>query len=236
MLKTAVVNLGCPKNEVDAERLVYLLDDAGFELVDDPAAARIIIVNTCAFIQPAVEEAIETILELARYKQDGSCRILAVSGCLPQRYGAELTAEIPEIDFLFGVADWCRIPQVLQQASGPEKIDARLHIGPLDYRECQNLPQAVTPPGAFAYLKISEGCDNRCTYCMIPAIKGRQQSVPLGMLLEQARRLAAGGVRELNIVAQDITAYGRDLPTDNGTLTDLLEKLCHISELDRIRL
>ncbi len=236
MLKTVVVNLGCPKNEVDAERLVYLLDNSGFELVDDPAAARIIIVNTCAFIQPAVEEAIETILELARYKQDGDCQILAVSGCLPQRYGAELAAEIPEIDLLFGVADWCRIANILQQAADSDGIATRLHIGPPDYRDCQNLPQAVTPPGAYAYLKIAEGCDNRCSYCMIPAIKGRQQSVPREQLLAQARRLNAGGVRELNLVAQDITAYGRDLPAGNGDLCDLLDGLCRISGLARLRL
>ncbi len=235
MLNTAIVNLGCPKNEVDAEKLAFLLTRERFSLVE-PETAEIIIVNTCGFIQPAVEEAIETILEMAEFKQN-RCRCLVVSGCLPQRFGSELIGEISEIDLLFGVADWDRIPAAISDfLARPEQQAFVNRIGPRDYARCQALPQLVTPPAASAYLKIAEGCDNRCTYCMIPAIKGRQQSVPPKILLEQARRLAGeNGIRELNLVAQDITAYGSDLDADVD-LCDLLERLCEIPELGRLRL
>ena len=235
MLNTAIVNLGCPKNEVDAEKLAFLLTRERFSLVE-PETAEIIIVNTCGFIQPAVEEAIETILEMAEFKQN-RCRCLVVSGCLPQRFGSELIGEIPEIDLLFGVADWDRIPSSISDfLARPEQQAFVNRIGPRDYARCQALPQLVTPPAASAYLKIAEGCDNRCTYCMIPTIKGRQQSVPPKILLEQARCLAGeNGIRELNLVAQDITAYGSDLDADVD-LCDLLERLCEIPELGRLRL
>jgi ribosomal protein S12 methylthiotransferase len=234
ILKTAIVNLGCPKNEVDAEKLAYLLDQEGFRLVE-PAAAEIIIVNTCAFIQPAVEEAIETILELGEYKHR-ACRLLAVCGCLPQRYGAELLEEIPEIDLLFGVADWDRIPAALRNSPPSPAVPAtRNHIGPRNYQRTQDLLQLLPPPGVYAYLKIAEGCDNHCRYCTIPAIKGRQQSVPQPLLLRQAKALVAGGAKEIDLVAQDLTAYGRDFGKSDG-LCGLLEELTAISGLLRLRL
>jgi ribosomal protein S12 methylthiotransferase len=236
MLKAAVVNLGCPKNEVDAEKLAYLLLEEGFELANEPDAAAVIIVNTCAFIQPAVEEAIDVILNLAEYKKNGSCRVLAVSGCLPQRYGSDLLNEIPEIDLLFGADGFALVPAAIKKFIRDQEPRSRVNnTCDLDYSKINPLPQQVSPPQAFSYLKIAEGCDNRCTYCMIPAIKGKQQSIDPTTLISQARKLVASGVKEINIIAQDITAYGRDLK-EKPTLCDLLKELALIPELGRLRL
>ena len=236
MLKTAVINLGCPKNEVDAEKLVYLLLKEGFQLLAEPDEAEVIIVNTCAFIQPAVEEAVDTILHLAGFKEDGSCRLLVVTGCLPQRYGVAISQEIPEIDLLFGAADFHNIPAAIKKfLASPRPGKTIGEISPLNYSELHSVPQHITPPRAYSYLKISEGCNNRCSYCMIPAIKGPQQSVPLETLVSQARQMVATGVREINIIAQDITAYGYDL-VGRPQLTDLLKALSLISSLGRLRL
>ncbi len=236
MLKTAVINLGCPKNEVDAEKLAYLLLEDDFELLAEPDTAEIIIVNTCAFIQPAVEEAIDVILSLIEYKKSGSCRVLVVSGCLPQRYGTVLLDEIPEIDLLFGADGFALIPAAVK--SFIQKRQPLSWINKtcdLDYSKIHPLPQQVSPPRAFSYLKIAEGCDNRCSYCMIPAIKGKQQSIVPATLVSQARKMVADGVKEINVIAQDITAYGRDL-IEKPTLCDLLRELTRIPELSRLRL
>ena len=236
MLKAAVVNLGCPKNEVDAEKLAHLLLDSGFELLADPADAAVIIVNTCAFIQPAVEEAVEVILSLAKYKESGSCRALVVSGCLPQRYGAVLLDEIPEIDLLFGADGFALIPAAVKGFIKNRQCLCRVNqTCDLDYSKINPLPQQISPPHVFSYLKIAEGCDNRCTYCMIPAIKGKQQSITPKVLLSQARKMAADGVKEINVIAQDITAYGRDLKAE-PTLCNLLQELNEIPNLGRLRL
>ncbi|MBN2808238.1 MAG: 30S ribosomal protein S12 methylthiotransferase RimO [Deltaproteobacteria bacterium] len=236
MFKTAVINLGCPKNEVDAEKLVYLLLKAGFPLVTEPEAAEVIIVNTCAFIQPAVEEAVNTILQLAAFKDSGLCRLLVVCGCLPQRYGVSLAQEIPEIDLLFGTADFHKIPDAIKNFSpSPTSAHRAGLITQPDYSYLHSVPQHITPPNAYSYLKISEGCNNCCSYCMIPFIKGPQQSVPLATLLTQARRMIADGVCEINLVAQDITAYGNDLP-GKPQLTELLKNLLEIPFLGRLRL
>ena len=236
MLKIAVVNLGCPKNEVDAEKLVYLLITAGFQLLPEPEDAEIIIVNTCAFIQPAVEEAINTILQLASFKENGACRLLIVTGCLPQRYGDLLAQEIPEIDILFGTSDFHKIPDAINRFFASPNANKNLHeINPPDYSYLHSVPQHITPPNAYSYLKISEGCNNCCSYCMIPVIKGPQQSVPLEILLTQARQMVTSGVREINLVAQDVTAYGNDL-VDKPHLTDLLKVLSQIPSLGRLRL
>jgi ribosomal protein S12 methylthiotransferase len=236
MLKVAVINLGCPKNEVDAEKLVYLLLKEGFELLAEPDEAEVIIVNTCAFIQPAVEEAITTILSLAEYKKNGNCKILAVSGCLPQRYGSAITTEIPEIDLLFGADGFARIPaaiKLFQEKSQP--LNLIHNTDALDYSEIYKIPQQISPPHTFSYLKIAEGCDNRCSYCMIPTIKGRQQSISLATLFDQARKMVADGVKEVNVIAQDITAYGVDIK-EKINLCDLLRELVRIPDLGRLRL
>ncbi len=236
ILRVAVVNLGCPKNEVDAEKLVHLLREAGFELLANPEDAEVIIVNTCAFIQPAVEEAIETILSLAQYKKTGACRILTVCGCLPQRYGAELLQEISEIDILAGADAFPQIPEAIKNFTR-ESLPLNLvrQTGDLDYSNSLFLPQLISAPHAFSYLKIAEGCDNRCSYCMIPAIKGRQQSFPVTGLLTHAQKIVSEGSREINVIAQDITAYGQDL-SGKPTLCDLLTALLQIQKLGRLRL
>ncbi|MCK5680463.1 30S ribosomal protein S12 methylthiotransferase RimO [bacterium] len=237
MLKVAVVNLGCPKNEVDAEKLVHLLIEAGFELLAEVDQAEVIIVNTCAFIQPAVEEAIETILSLAEYKKSAYCQALVVGGCLPQRYGSGILKEIPEIDLLFGADGFAQIPAAIKNFVGkqPQKFNLVHQLCDLDYSEINPLLQTISPPQAFSYLKIAEGCDNRCSYCMIPMIKGKQQSIPIETLISQAQKMVSGGVREINVIAQDITAYGRDLK-EQPTLCNLLTELLQISNLGRLRL
>jgi len=235
-LQAAVVNLGCPKNEVDAEKLVHLLLAEGFELLPDPAEAEIIVVNTCAFIQPAVEEAIETILSLAEYKKSANCRILVVCGCLPQRYGVELLQEIPEIDILAGADGFPEIPAAIRKFKQlPQPLNLVRQTSDLDYSHTLLLSQSVSAPCSFSYLKISEGCDNRCSYCMIPEIKGKQQSFPLPTLLAQTRKMVADGVREINVIAQDITAYGRDL-IEKTSLCELLTELLQVPDLGRLRL
>ena len=235
-MRAAVINLGCPKNEVDAEKLVHLLLEEGFELVAEPEDAEVIIVNTCAFIQPAVEEAINTILNLAENKKTENCRILAVCGCLPQRYGVTLLAEIPEIDILAGADSFPEIPAAIKNfRPGSPPCNLTRQTCDLNYSNTQPLPQLISAPQAFSYLKIAEGCDNRCSYCMIPTIKGRQRSFPLPTLLSQARKMVTNGVKELNVIAQDITAYGRDL-SEKPTLCDLLNELLQIPDLGRLRL
>ncbi|MBW1644989.1 MAG: 30S ribosomal protein S12 methylthiotransferase RimO [Deltaproteobacteria bacterium] len=230
---TALVNLGCPKNQVDAEQLLQLLTEAGFPLTTDQAAAEVIIVNTCAFIQPAVEESLEAILEAAGHKETGACRCLVVMGCLPPRYRQRLAVEIPEIDLLVATSAFTRLPAILKQwhRGGPVE---KFHLEPPAYRETGLLPQ-LTCQSFSAYLKIAEGCDNRCAYCLIPSLRGKQVSFPPALLAEKAAAMAAAGVRELNLVAQDLTAYGRDLP-GQPTLAQLLRRLLAIEELAWLRL
>ncbi len=235
-MKIAVINLGCPKNEVDAEKLIYLLIEEGYQLLAEPDNAEIIIINTCAFIQPAVEESINTILYLSRFKEEGACRLLVVCGCLPQRYGVSLGEEISEIDLFFGTSDFHKIPGAIKKFSENPNLDPIANvISSPDYRNLHSIPQYITPPESYSYLKISEGCNNRCSYCMIPSIKGPQQSVPLEKLLTQAQQMVADGVREINLVAQDITAYGNDLK-NKSQLTDLLKALISLPALGRLRL
>jgi len=231
--KIAIITLGCPKNQVDAEQLLSLLTGQGFPLVGQLDKAETIIVNTCAFIQPAVEESLDTILEIAGHKQDGRCRCLAVIGCLPQRYGRELLEQIPEIDLALGTSTFPKLPELLQQFFNG-KSPAKLHVAPPDYQNICGLPQSTSQPHS-AYLKIAEGCDNHCSYCIIPQLKGKQASFPLAELTHKATVFADGGVKELNIIAQDITAYGRKF-SGCPDLVQLLEKLNKINGLEWIRL
>jgi ribosomal protein S12 methylthiotransferase len=231
--KTAVITLGCPKNQVDAEQLLSLLAREGFPLVGQMDEAETIIVNTCAFIQPAVEESLDAILEIAGHKEDGHCRHLVVMGCLPQRYGQELLRQIPEIDLALGTSSFQKLPKLLLKLLHGES-PARLHVSQPDYRNTCGLPQNTSQPHT-AYLKIAEGCDNHCSYCIIPQIRGKQTSFPLAELTRKASELAVAGVKELNIIAQDITAYGQKL-AGRPTLVQLLEKLNKIDGLEWIRL
>jgi ribosomal protein S12 methylthiotransferase len=216
------VTLGCPKNQVDSEVMLGELARHGHELVLDPDAADVLVVNTCAFIGPAKEESIDTILELARVKSERAGRRLIVTGCLAQRYADELRAEMPEVDVFVGTGDLLRIA---------DAIDAPSADGPVVYRGAQHvLPRHDLAPrarvGAWwtSYLKISEGCDHTCSFCIIPKIRGRHESRPMDDLLAEATDLAAGGTVELNLIAQDSTAYGRDR-TDGSSLAVLLRAL-----------
>jgi ribosomal protein S12 methylthiotransferase len=228
-----MVSLGCPKNLVDAEVMLGCLDRAGFGITTDEHEAEIIIVNTCAFIGDAKKESIDTILDLADRKRDSRCRLLVVAGCLPQRYQEELVRELPEVDIFVGTADYPRIAELVAEH---DCSDGQIcYTSDPDYLFDETLPRLNSSPAYTAYLKIAEGCSNCCTYCVIPSIRGPFRSRPLDSLVAEARRLAAGGVKELNIIAQDITRYGEDLP-GTPTLVDLLTALAAIEELRWIRL
>jgi ribosomal protein S12 methylthiotransferase len=231
--KVSMVSLGCPKNLVDAEVMLGYLDREGFTVTTDEHEADIIIVNTCGFIKEAKQESIDTILDLADRKLDGKCRLLIVAGCLPQRYQEELAKDLPEVDIFIGTGDYPKIAEVIREK---EQVEGQLHyVGDPNYTFDAELPRLQSSPYYTAYLKIAEGCSNCCSYCAIPAIRGAFRSRPLQMVLDEARQLVANGVRELNLVAQDITRYGSDF--NNGTtLAMLIRGLVKIDGLVWIRL
>jgi ribosomal protein S12 methylthiotransferase len=226
------VALGCPKNRVDTERMAGLAQRIGLQLVADPQAAEIIVVNTCGFIQPATEESIETVLELGRLKQTGRCTTLVMAGCLAQRHADELAAEMPEVDHFIGTENLPQLAQILRADAPPSRVavstPGRI---PLPDDEHERL---LSSPLPSAYLKIAEGCDRRCSFCIIPELRGRQRSRAVGSLVREAERLVAAGARELVLVAQDTTAYGRDLEPP-ARLVQLLEALDSIAPLRWIR-
>ncbi|MFP4446857.1 MAG: 30S ribosomal protein S12 methylthiotransferase RimO, partial [Desulfosudaceae bacterium] len=231
-MKVHLTTLGCAKNQVDSELLAGRLEAAGHAVCDDPEAAEIIIVNTCSFIEPAVNESIDTILALAEHKTGGSCRRLIVCGCLPERYGRELAETLPEVDFFFGTGAFDRLAAALDEGweQAPRCTlpppEAAPEQGANEPRCCQN-PCSV-------YIKIAEGCDRHCTYCIIPRLRGRQRSRRPEHILAEARQLIAAGARELILVAQETTAYGRDL-TPPRPLADLLATLSDLSDRVWIR-
>jgi ribosomal protein S12 methylthiotransferase len=231
--KVSLVSLGCPKNLVDAEVMLGYLAKEGFAVTTDEHEADIIIVNTCSFIKEAKQESIDTILDLADRKQDGRCRLLVVTGCLPQRYQEELAKELPEVDIFVGTGDYPRIAEIIAERRG---TDQQLrYTGDPNLLYDEQMPRLQSSPRYTSYLKIAEGCSNCCSYCVIPSLRGAFRSRPLAGLLQEARELAAGGVRELNLIAQDITAYGRDLG-DGTTLETLIRELADIEGLAWIRL
>ncbi len=211
--------MGCSKNLADSEYALGGLKSAGFVITDDPFAAQVIIVNTCGFINDAKEESIERILELAALKDEADCCLLVATGCLTQRYGDELWREMPEIDLLLGVNDYDRLPELIKQKLA-EKAGKKLHW-PKEPPVCGRVQ--LTPPYT-AYLKIAEGCDNCCTFCAIPNIRGRLHSRPIDELVAEAKAMQANGVQELCLIAQDTTAYGYDL-AGKSLLADLLREL-----------
>ncbi|HOF05098.1 MAG TPA: 30S ribosomal protein S12 methylthiotransferase RimO [Syntrophales bacterium] len=229
-----VLSLGCPKNLVDSEVMAGLLTSRGYEPVTDPRDARIIIVNTCAFILPAREEAIETILLAATYKKTAACRHLIVAGCLPQRYGAELAEALPEVDLFIGTGEIPNIAAYLAGISVPGKIP-RINAGRPSFLMNAAHPRRLMTPPHTAYLKIAEGCGNRCSYCVIPALRGAARSRDPRDIIAEARNLTRRGVKELVLIAQDTTAYGRDLP-GGPTLAGLLRELAALEEPVWIRL
>jgi len=228
-----LVSLGCPKNLVDSEYILGLLTERNYRVVEEPGRAEVLVVNTCAFIQAAVEESIENILNLAEYKKSGPARILAVAGCLPQRYGPDLAATLPEVDVFCGTGEVALLPDRLEQAWQGRVSETRTMLRP-GFLPDFTVPRLRSAPFYRAYLKIAEGCSNACSYCLIPRLRGPLRSRPLPRLRDEAAALAEAGVKELILVAQDTTAYGRDLK-DGSNLARLLRDLAGIPGLEWLR-
>jgi len=231
--KVSMVSLGCPKNLVDAEVMLGVLSKQEYEITTDEKEADVIIVNTCSFIKEAKQESIDAILDLAERKHDGRCHTLIVSGCLPQRYQEELAKELPEVDIFIGTGDYPRIAEILAEKAGTS--DQLRYIGDPDFIYDETLPRLNSSPSWYSYLKIGEGCSNCCSYCIIPQLRGAYRSRPLEALVAEAEKLALRGVKELNIISQDITRYGSDLD-DGTTLEALLRRLAAIDGITWIRL
>lgn len=236
-MKIGVVSLGCPKNLVDSETMLGLIHEENYEITTDPSEAEIIIVNTCGFIESAKEESINTILQMAEYKKSGSCKYIIVTGCLSQRYAEELFNELPEADAIAGVEVYDEISSIIKRVMNGERFIMLERSKPdVIYTSKETfLPRILTTPSYTAYLKIAEGCDNCCSYCAIPKIRGPYRSKPMEQVLKEAKALAANGVKELIVVAQDTTRYGEDLPGGKLLLADLLKELNKIESLKWIR-
>lgn len=231
MMHILFVSLGCDKNLVDSEVMLGLLAKRGYGFTDDEAEADIIVVNTCAFIQDAKEESVNTILEMAEYKKEGKCKALIVTGCLAQRYRQEIIDEIPEVDAVLGTSTYDSIIEAIDEALGGAHM---LKCEDIDRLVLTDAKRMLTTGGHYAHLKIAEGCDKHCTYCIIPKLRGRYRSVPMERLVEEARELADQGVKELILVAQETTLYGVDLYGEKS-LHRLLKKLCAIKGIRWIR-
>lgn len=232
------ISLGCDKNLVDTEVMLGILARRGHQMVDDETVADVAVVNTCCFIHDAKEESIQNILEMASLKESGRLKALIVTGCLAQRYKEEVLQEIPEVDAILGTTSYEEIADVIDKVTGDspmERGDARITLRDVDYLPETSGGRLVTTGGHFAYLKIAEGCDKHCTYCVIPKVRGNFRSVPMEKLLTEARELADGGVKELILVAQETTVYGVDLYGEKR-LPELLRGLCRIAGLRWIRL
>ena len=232
MRKGLFISLGCDKNLADSEEMLGMLVEHGYTIVNDETEADVAVVNTCAFIHDAKEESISNILEMAKYKETGSLRVLLVTGCLAQRYKEEIIEEIPEVDAVLGTTSFDDIIEALDKAFEGERY--------LEFKDTSYLPDVetkrmITTGGYYEYLKIAEGCDKHCTYCIIPKLRGRYRSVPMEKLIKQAEYMAEQGVKELIIVAQETTIYGCDLYGEK-TLHKLLKKLCRIPGIAWIRM
>ena len=229
-IKVGMVSLGCSKNLVDSERMLYKLKQHGYKLVTEPGLADVAVVNTCGFIKSAKEEAIETILELGKLKEEGTLKKIIITGCLVERYKEEAAEQFPEADAVIGIGDTKDIVDILDQVLADERV---VHFAPkLDAELCGERIISTLP--FFTYLKIAEGCSNCCTYCAIPMIRGKFRSVPMEKLLDEARFLAENGVTELVVIAQDTAQYGKDLYGE-PKLAELLTELCRIDGLRWIR-
>ena len=230
-MKILFISLGCDKNLADSEEMLGLLTANGHEIVDSEEEADAIVINTCCFIHDAKEESVNTILEMAEYKKSGTCKALIVTGCMAQRYKEEITQEIPEVDAVLGTTSYGDIVKALNEVQTGNVFQ--------EFRDINELPEdcghrVITTGGHFGYLKIAEGCDKHCTYCIIPSLRGKFRSVPEERLLKQAEYMASQGVKELILVAQETTVYGTDL-YGQKTLHLLLKKLCQIKGIRWIR-
>ena len=231
-MKILFISLGCDKNLVDTEVMLGLLASRGYEMTDDENQADVIVINTCCFIHDAKEESIQNILEMAEYKKQGKIRALIVTGCLAQRYRQEIIDEIPEVDEVLGTTAYDKILDAVDAAlAGQHEVI----LSDLDALPLPDTKRLVTTGGHFAYLKIAEGCDKHCTYCIIPKIRGNFRSVPMEHLLKEAQELADQGVKELILVAQETTLYGKDIYGEKS-LHILLKNLCKIPGIRWIRI
>ena len=231
-MKILFISLGCDKNLVDSEEMLGLLNSRGYTFTDDETEADVIIINTCCFINDAKEESVQTILEMAEYKKTGKCKALIVTGCMAQRYKQEILDEVSEVDQVLGTTAYEKIVEAVDEAlAGSRGVEEK----PLSYLPQTDAKRMVTTGGHYAYLKIAEGCNKCCTYCIIPKLRGCYRSVPMERLIDQAKELAAQGVKELILVAQETTVYGVDL-YGKKSLHLLLEQLCRISGLRWIRI
>ena len=231
-MKLLFVSLGCDKNLVDSEEMLGLLTGNGFEIVDDETEAEAIVVNTCCFINDAKEESVNTILEMAEYKKAGSCKVLIVTGCMAQRYKNEIIEEVPEVDAVLGTTSYGDILKAINEAMEGKHFE---EFKDIDYLPEKLGKRVLTTGGHFGYLKIAEGCDKHCTYCIIPKLRGKFRSVPMERLIEQAKEMAEEGVKELILVAQETTLYGVDLYGEK-TLPKLLHELAQIDGIEWIRI
>lgn len=230
-MKILFISLGCDKNLADSEEMLGLLTAGGHEITDDETQADAIVINTCCFIKDAKEESVETILEMAEYKKTGSCHALVVTGCMAQRYQKEIIQEVPEVDAVLGTTSYGDIVKALEEAAAGNHFE---EFRDIDYLPDTGSKRVLTTGGHFGYLKIAEGCDKHCTYCIIPKLRGRFRSVPMEHLVAQAEDMAEQGVKELILVAQETTVYGKDL-YGKKSLHILLKKLCEIRGIRWIR-
>ena len=232
MAEIGFISLGCAKNQVDCERMMYRVQEAGHTVKSDIDGSDVVVINTCGFIDSAKSEAIDFILQAAALKAEGRIGKILVTGCLSQRYQGEILKELPEVDGVLGTGSYTEIVPAIEKLLKQEPVE---NYGSIDAPE-EETGRILTTPEHYAYLKIAEGCDNRCSYCVIPYLRGRYRSRQMDDVLYEARMLAAGGVKELIVVAQDTSRYGTDLPGHKRLLPELLRELCKIPELKWIRL
>ena len=231
-MKLHLVSLGCARNQVDSEIMLGLLAKAGWQMTENPSEAEVIIVNTCSFIETATQESIDTILELATLKQEGACRRLIVAGCLPERYQEKIVRELPEVDYFLGTGAYDKIVDIVEESNIPETC-----LLPLPEKRPMDSPDIPRVPTSFfsAYVKVAEGCSRKCTYCIIPKLRGPQRSRPLKDIIAEAQMLVHSGVKELNLVAQDTTSWGYDFDSP-GHPAELLGALAEIDGKPWVRL
>ncbi len=237
-MKILFVSLGCDKNLVDSEKMLGILSKRGYEFTDDEADAEVIVVNTCCFIGDAKEESIGELIRLGNLKEDGNLKVLIATGCLAQRYSSEIFDDLPEVDAVIGTMSIESIGDIVEEAlrkKEDSKEDKISKIDPLDSKPYSDPHRSLTTGGHYAYLKIAEGCNKRCTYCIIPYVRGSYRSIPMEDIVKEAEELSAAGVKELILVAQETTLYGTDL-YGKKSLPELLKKLCEIDGIRWIRL
>lgn len=228
--KISMASLGCSKNQIDSEQMLSILEEAGYEICENEEDANIIIVNTCTFIEDAQRESIDCILELSQYKNSGKAELLIVTGCLAQRYKEQILSEMPEVDAVIGTNDYDRIAEVIESCLNEDEKPVKCSDKPL---LCEH-ERVRTTPGYTAFLKIAEGCDNRCTYCVIPSIRGSYRSRKMEDILDEAHKMAEDGVKEIIVIAQDTTRYGIDI-YNKYALPQLLKELCRIDGIEWVR-